>query len=82
LNNSLDDILGHCALDAWVSIIGPTAGYFPDPLFKRGVDVVGGRVVKDGELFLQLLRQQKRWGKATQKICFQKKTYGGIMNVE
>jgi len=78
LNNSLDEILGHCAPDALVSIIGPTAGYFPDPLFNRGVDVVGGRVVKDGDLFLQLLTEQKRWGEATQKICFQKKTYKGL----
>ena len=79
LNNSLDEILGHCAPNALVSIIGPTAGYLPDPLFNRGVDVVGGRVVKDGELFIQLLREQKRWGEATQKICFQKKTYNGIL---
>jgi len=79
LNNTLDAILRHCAPDAWVSIIGPTAGYFPDPLFNRGVDVVGGRVVKDGELFLQLLREQKRWGKATRKICFQKKAYQNMI---
>ncbi|CAB1080239.1 hypothetical protein JY97_07055 [Alkalispirochaeta odontotermitis] len=75
LNNSLDDILSHCAPHALVSIIGPTAGYFPDPLFKQGVDVVGGRVVKDGKLFIQLLKEQKRWGDATRKVCFQKKTY-------
>jgi len=80
LNNSLDAILGHCAPDALVSIIGPTAGFFPDPLFNRGVDVVGGRVVNDGDLFLQLLREQKRWGAATQKICFQKKKYKGFRN--
>jgi len=55
LNNSLDEILAHCPPAAFVSIIGPTAGYFPDPLFARGVDVMGGRVVKNGELFLQLL---------------------------
>ena len=79
LNNSLEEILSHCAPDALVSIIGPTAGYFPDPLFNRGVDVVGGRVVKDGELFLQLLAGQKRWGDATQKTCFQKETYTGIV---
>ena len=70
-NNSLED--------AFVSIIGPTAGYFPDPLFARGVDVVGGRVVKNGELFLQLLAEGKRWGDATQRICFQKATYAGII---
>jgi uncharacterized protein (DUF4213/DUF364 family) len=79
LNNSLDEILSHCAPDAMVSIIGPTAGYFPDPLFNRGVNVVGGRVVKDGGLLLQLLAAQKRWGDATQKTCFQKKTYIGII---
>lgn len=72
-------MLGHCAPDALVSIIGPTAGYFPDPLFNRGVDVVGGRVVKDGELFFQLLTEQKRWGEATRKTCFQKMTYNGII---
>jgi uncharacterized protein (DUF4213/DUF364 family) len=79
LNNSLDEILAHCSPDAFVSIIGPTAGYFPDPLFARGVDVVGGRVVKNGALFLQLLAERKRWGDATQKTCFQKRTYAGII---
>jgi len=79
LNNSLDEILVHCSPDAFVSIIGPTAGYFPDPLFARGVDVVGGRVVKDSALFLQLLAEGKRWGDATQRTCFQKKTYAGII---
>ena len=78
LNNSLDEILNHCRADAFVSIIGPTAGYFPDPLFARGVDVVGGRVVKNGEQFLQLLKERKRWGEATQKTCFQIETYAGL----
>jgi uncharacterized protein (DUF4213/DUF364 family) len=79
LNNSLDEILGHCSPDAFVSIIGPTAGYFPDPLFARGVDVVGGRIVKDGAQFMQLLAERKRWGDATQMTCFQKETYVGII---
>jgi uncharacterized protein (DUF4213/DUF364 family) len=79
LNHSLDEILAHCSPDAFVSIIGPTAGYFPDPLFARGVDVVGGRVVKNGASFLQLLAERKRWGEATQRTCFQKKTYAGII---
>jgi uncharacterized protein len=77
LNNSLDGILDNCSSEAFVSIIGPTAGYFPDPLFARGVDVVGGRVVKDGDLFMELLSQGKRWGTATKRTCFQKETYTG-----
>ena len=79
MNNSLDEILAQCSPDAFVSIIGPTAGYFPDPLFARGVDVVGGRIVKNGELFLQQLAEKKRWGEATQRTCFQKETYTGVI---
>ncbi|MBI9084710.1 MAG: hypothetical protein JEZ11_14030 [Desulfobacterales bacterium] len=79
LNHSLDDILKHCLPDALVSVIGPTAGYFPDPLFARGVDIVGGRVVKDGDLLLKLMAEGKRWGHTTQKTCFLKKTYAGVM---
>jgi uncharacterized protein (DUF4213/DUF364 family) len=79
LNNTLDDILANCSPDAFISIVGPTAGYFPDPLFARGVDVVGGRVVYDGELFLQLLAERSRWGDATQRTCFQKETYVSVI---
>jgi len=80
LNDSLDDILTICLPETFVSVVGPTAGYFPDPLFSRGVDVVGGRVVTDGPAFLKLLAERKRWGNATRKICFQRETYPGIMN--
>lgn len=75
LNNSLDDILGHCSPGAFVSVVGPTAGYFPDPLFACGVDVLGGRVVKDSAEFLGRLAERKRWEDSTLKTCFQKKTY-------
>ena len=77
LNNSLDEVLAHVSPDAFVSIIGPTAGYFPDPLFARGVNVVGGRIVKDGQAFLQLLAEGERWGDATLRTCFQKEIYIG-----
>ena len=70
LNNSLDEVLVHCSPDAFVSIIGPTAGYFPDPLFARGVDVVGGRVVKDGPLFLQTAFRRQTLGRHHPKDLF------------
>lgn len=78
-NNSLDEILTHCSHDALISVVGPTAGYFPDPLFARGVDVVGGRVVKNGDMLIRRLEQRKRWGEATEKVCFCKETYAGII---
>jgi hypothetical protein len=59
-------------------VLGPTAGYFPDPLFARGVDVLGGRFVNDGMLLLQLVAERKRWGEATQKMCFKASDYSGL----
>lgn len=78
LNNTLDEVLGHCSPDAFVSVVGPTVGYFPDPLFASGVDVVGGRVVTDSEAFLQRLIHRERLRGTTQKTCFQKATYPGM----
>jgi uncharacterized protein (DUF4213/DUF364 family) len=78
-NNTLDSILEHCQSDAFVSVIGPTAGFFPDPLFERGVDVVGGTLIHEGELFMRLLKDKQRWTGARRKICFQKKTYTGLV---
>ena len=78
LNDSLDDILAQCSQEAFISVVGPTAGYFPDPLFACGVDVVGGRVVVDSEEFLRRLAQRRRWTDTTRKTCFQKKNYRRI----
>jgi uncharacterized protein len=80
LNNSLDAVLAHCSPDAFVSVVGPTAGYFPDPLFACGVDVVGGRVVENSKEFLQRIVQRKRWGDTTLRTCFQKKSYKSIIS--
>jgi uncharacterized protein (DUF4213/DUF364 family) len=77
-NNTLDSILNHCSRDAFVSVIGPTAGFFPEPLFDRGVDVVGGTLIHEGKLFMHLLNEKQRWTGARRKICFQKKTYSAI----
>ncbi len=77
-NNTLDSVLTHCSPNAFISVIGPTAGYFPDPLFSRGVDVVGGTYIKDGESFMQHLRDQTRWGESTAKFCFEKAKYEGL----
>jgi uncharacterized protein (DUF4213/DUF364 family) len=75
LNDTLDEVLRHCTAAEHISVLGPTAGYFPDPLFARGVHVLGGRLVNDGKQLLQLIAQQQRWGEATQKLCFQASEY-------
>ena len=70
-NGTLEEVLLHCTTAEHISVLGPTAGYFPDPLFARGVHVLGGRLVNDGQLLLELIAQRKPWGMATQKLCFE-----------
>jgi uncharacterized protein (DUF4213/DUF364 family) len=77
-NGSLDEVLQQCPAAEHISVLGPTAGYFPDPLFARGVHVLGGRLVNDGQLLLQLIAKRQRWGAATQKLCFQADQYDGF----
>jgi len=78
LNDSLDEVLKECTAARHISVLGPTAGYFPDPLFAKGVDVLGGRLITDGMLLLQLIAERKPWGAATQKLCFQASDYEGL----
>jgi uncharacterized protein (DUF4213/DUF364 family) len=78
LNGTLDEVLAQCQKAEHITVLGPTAGFFPDPLFARGVHVVGGRMVKDGKLLLKLIAAGQRWGDATQKLCFQARDYGKL----
>ena len=77
LNETIDEILSYCVSAEKTSIIGPTAGFFPDPLFERGVDVVGGTYVEDSNMFSDLFLHNKRWSPATKKYCIKKKDYMG-----
>ena len=76
-NNTLEEVLLHCSAAEHISVLGPTAGYFPDPLFAHGVHVLGGRLVNDGLLLLELIAQRKPWGVATRKLCFEACHYDG-----
>jgi uncharacterized protein (DUF4213/DUF364 family) len=78
LNESIDDVLRFCSQAEKISIIGPTAGFFPDPLFSRGVNIVGGTFIHDSNLFMELISKNKRWGPSTKKYCIQKEKYPGI----
>jgi uncharacterized protein (DUF4213/DUF364 family) len=78
LNDSLDLILEKCSRAEKISILGPTAGFIPDPLFNRKVDVVGGTFVDNSNLFMDLITQDKPWGPSVKKYCIQQENYIGF----
>ena len=55
-----------------IVVVGPTASVSPDPLFRRGVSLVGGVDVTDADLLLDLLAEGGSgyhfFGKAADRI--------------
>lgn len=82
LNDTLDDILSHCQATAHVALIGPSAGCLPDPLFTRGVDIVGGSVVRDFPAVMHRVLHNRPWGNAVEKYTLQKADYPGIVALQ
>ena len=55
LNDTLDDMLARCRHARWFAMIGPSAGCLPDALFARGVTLLGGNWIRDGQGFVAAL---------------------------
>lgn len=76
-NHTFEEILSHCDPAAQVAMTGPTAGYFPDPLFRRRIHVFGGTHIHAGERFMDLVEAGEPWGAATCKFCLRREAYAG-----
>ena len=55
INHTLESILEEAQPGAEIAVIGPTASMLPEPLFERGVTVVGGVWVKRADDLLEVL---------------------------
>ncbi len=57
VNHTLEGILEKAKLAREIVVVGPTASMIPDPLFKRGVTILGGIRVHSPDLMLRLIEQ-------------------------
>ncbi len=78
MNDTLDGVLACCDNNARVALIGPTAACLPDPLFERGVDVVGSSTVLNLARLRPRLEMGESWGSAVTKYCICREDYPGI----
>ena len=78
LNDTLDDVLAHCRHAQRVSLIGPGAGCLPDPLFARGVTLLGGSWIVDAAAFKVALRTGEPWGRHVRKVAIRRDAYPGF----
>ncbi|MBN1906980.1 MAG: hypothetical protein JW927_18015 [Deltaproteobacteria bacterium] len=56
-NGSIQELIGYVPADAAIAIVGPTAGFVPEPLFRRNVALVGTVAVTESDLALDILAE-------------------------
>ena len=78
LNDTLDDVLAHCAGSQRFVMIGPSAGCLPDALFARGVTGFGGTWVEDREGFVATLPTGESWSRCARKTMLSTADYPGL----
>jgi uncharacterized protein len=78
LNDSVDETLEYTRSAEVVVIVGPTAGFFPDVLFSRGVSCVGGSMIVDVDLAISRLSSEQGLGDAARRYVIKKNNYPGF----
>ena len=78
LNHTVDAMLAHCRRAERIVLIGPSAGCLPDPLFARGVTVVGGSWVTDHAGFIDALRRGDSWSAFAYKFALAAADWPGL----
>jgi hypothetical protein len=78
LNDTLDGLLARCAGAEVFALVGPGAACLPDPLFARGVTLLGGAWVVDGPGLLGAIHGGRPWGGAARKFALRRDGYPGL----
>lgn len=78
LNDTLDEVLAHCAGARAFAMIGPGASCLPDPLFRRGVTLLGGTWIEDSAGFKRAIAAGATWGVHARKSAIARAGYPGI----
>lgn len=83
INDTLPELLSHLKPGAKVSLAGPTVSMLPQPLFRRGVTMVGGIVVTDPDRCLDLLSEggsgYHLFGKCAEKTLIRRQEPPGLV---
>jgi len=78
LNDTLDAMLGQRRRAQRVALVGPGAGCLPDPLFARGVTLLGGSWIVDAQGFKAALNAGEPWGAFARKCAIKRDDYPGF----
>lgn len=77
LNDSLDRMLAHARRATRFALIGPSVGCPPDPLFARGVTLLGGTWIVDGPGYVDALARGAPTAPFARKSALAREGYPG-----
>lgn len=77
LNDTLEAMLAACPAAGWFTLVGPGAGCLPDPLFARGVTLLGGNWAVDGRGLIDALECGAPWSGFARKVSIGRAGYPG-----
>jgi uncharacterized protein (DUF4213/DUF364 family) len=78
LNDTFEQVSARWRHAEAVTIVGPSAGCPPDPLFAAGVSAVGTAWVDDAETFLERVAAGSKWGASSRKVTLTPRGYLGL----
>ena len=78
INDSLDEMLGWCRGARRVTLIGPTAGVFPEVLFSRGIAAIGGLRIVDADAARVRMACGERLGDSAERYLIEAGDYPGL----
>jgi len=78
MTGTLGAVLDHVAGAGHIALIGPSASCFPDPLFARGIHVLGGAAVRDADQLTARLANGEPWGESVRRYAIDATTYPGL----
>ncbi len=78
LNDTVDAVIARCAAATALAVVGPGASCLPDPLFARGVTLVGGTWAVDRPALREAIRAGAPWGTSARKTAIRPADYPGF----
>ena len=77
INDSFDDILPHCQGADVIAVLGPSASFPPEPLFERGISIVGGSRVSDAAAAIAMQQAGDGLRACSRRYLIERSTWPG-----
>jgi uncharacterized protein (DUF4213/DUF364 family) len=77
INDTIDDMLAYCRGADVIAVLGPSASFPPEPLFDRGISIVGGSRVSDAAAAIAMQQAGKGLRGCSRRYVIERSAWPG-----